>query len=299
MRNGTFSGCSEEIKRCKKLYKEFGEAEVFLTGICKEADQYFQKNPVDVIPLFDAEEAENKIRSGNSIKLNPPLVKKQFGELFKKATEVMTQVNKELKHTAKTLDDKLEQFLKASSDELSKEDVYNFRDSLIKETVLEKDMATFLFSFLLSSFYRQQLDSIKEVIRTDLWEGGECPLCGERPHFALLTSDSGAKQLECWLCGTEWIHTRVKCPFCDNEDHEKLGYFTIEDSEICRVNVCNSCCQYYKVFDARKFHVGEEVVLTIHNLATLDYDLLARQEGYLPGSGLEWVNDSEVSDRQD
>ena len=170
---------------------------------------------------------------------------------------------------------------------------------MIKETVLEQDLATFLFPLMLSSLYRQYLQSSAEVLRTDLWEGGDCPLCGEKPHFGMLRPEDGAKQLECWLCGTRWVHTRIKCPFCNNEEQESLGYFTIEGNDICRVNFCKSCSHYYKIFDARKFQTDGDLILTVHNLATLDYDLKAREEGFTPGSGLEWVNEMEIANRQD
>ncbi len=291
--------CEKEIKRCSRIYKGFRDAEPFIGAVCKSVSSFFQENPVTLLLVFDAEEAEDQIRAGNSIGLNPPLVTEDVVELLKRISKAVAKTNPKLKGTVKILNERFDNFLSDSPAEVSKEDVLNLRDSLIKETVLEKDLATFLFSILLSSFYRQQLKSIVEVLRTDLWEGGNCPLCGEKPHFGMLKPDDGAKQLECWLCGTEWLHTRIKCPFCNNEEQEELGYFTAEDSELCRVNFCQSCCHYYKIFDLRKYIEDGEVVLTIHNLASLSYDLLAGQEGFSSGSGLQWVNDNEVSDKKD
>ncbi len=289
-----------ELKKCERLYPGFSDAVPFIKGVYDAADKYLKANPVKPVAVFDVEEAEEKARSGETINLNPNIDTGEAVGLLKALSGAIVKANPGLKETAKELNRKSEHFLENSPPEIGKADLIEFRDSLIKEAVLEKDLATFLFSFLLSSFYRQQLNSISEVLRTDLWEGGNCPLCGEEPHYGMLTPEDGAKQLECWLCGTEWLHTRIKCPFCDNEDHEKLGYFTADDSEICRVNYCQSCCQYYKVFDARKFHADGKIVLAIHNLATLAYDLLARKEGFTPGSRLEWVNDNELekSDRQ-
>ncbi len=289
----------EEIKRCTRLYGSFNDAELFIRAVYSAAEDYFKSNPLDVVPHFDAEEAEKMIRAGKCINLNPSLDTSAVAGLLKSLNESLLKVNPQLKSTVKELELKLEQFLSNFADKVNKENVLELRDSLIKETALEKDLATFLFSFLLSSLYRQQLYSISEVLRTDLWEGGNCPLCGEKPHYGYLAEESGRKILECWLCGTEWEHSRIKCPYCDNSDHEKLGYFTIEDNEICRVNFCQVCCQYCKLFDARKFHADGKVVLAIHNLATLAHDLAARKEGFLPGSKLEWVNDNEVTDRQD
>ncbi len=288
-----------ELKRCERLYTGFSDAVPFIKAAYSTADEYFKDNQIQPLAVFDAEKAEQQTRSGESVCLNPPLEAKEVVGLLKALSNAIVKGNPKLKGTAKELNRRGDLFLEKSSQEVSKNEIIELRDYLIKEAVLEKDLATFLFSFLLSSFYRQRLNSINEVIRTDLWEGGNCPLCGEKPHYGMLTPEDGAKQLQCWLCGTEWFHTRIKCPFCDNEDHEKLGYFTVEDSDLCRVNHCQSCCQYYKVFDARKFHADGEIILAIHNLATLVYDLAARNEGFTPGSDLEWVNDQEVSDRQD
>ncbi|MFO7951829.1 MAG: formate dehydrogenase accessory protein FdhE [Bacillota bacterium] len=289
----------EEIKRCTRLYGSFGDAEPFVRAVYSAAEDFFKNNSLDVVPHFDADEAEKMIRAGRCINLNPPMDTTLVTSFLKKMNESLLKVNPQLKDTVKELEQKYEQFLNRFPDEVSKENVIELRDYLIKETGLEKDLATFLFSFLLSSMYRPQLYSISEVLRTDLWERGDCPLCGEKPHFGYLTQESGKKMLVCWLCGTEWLHTRIKCPYCDNEDHEKLGYFTVEDSEICRVNFCQVCYQYYKIFDARRLNADGIKDLSIHNLATVSQDLLARQEGFLPGSGMEWVNDTEVPDRQD
>ena len=290
----------EEIKRCKRLYKGFSEAEPFIEAVCDAVERFFKDNAVEVLPVFDAGEAEEKMRKGESVRIATSMDPVIAIGLLKAISKATTKANPDLKNTLKELNSRYDEFLAAHTGQVTKDDLTSLRDSLIKDNVLEKDLATFLFSFLLSSLYRQQLDSIIEVLRTDLWEGGDCPLCGVKPHYGLLTQEEGKKQLDCWLCGTVWEHTRIKCPFCNNSDHERLGYFTLEDNENCRVNFCQDCCQYYKIFDTRKFHADGKVVLSIHNLATLNLDLVARKEGFTPGSRLEWVNDSELekSDRQ-
>ncbi len=293
--------CEREIERCERIYKSLNEAKPFLKAVFRELCSYFAKNRVELIPVFDAEKAEQEIRAGRTLALAPQIETETFVNLLKKVGEAVRKVNPALKGTVKELNKLLDRFRVESPAELTRERINALQEQLIKETVLEQDLATFLFSITLSFFYRQHLESIIGVLRTDLWEGGDCPTCGELPHYGVLREDDGAKELECWLCGTRWVHTRIKCPFCDNEEQEELGYFTVEDSEICRVNYCRSCCHYYKLFDLRTFHTDGQTLLPIHNLATLTFDLLARQEGFSSGSGLEWVNDSEVeaSDRQD
>ena len=299
MGKSVLKGYEQEIKQCIRLYAGFSESEHLAAAVSSAIQDYFKDNPLAPLPEIDLENSTELIRAGKSINLNPNLKTEAVVGLLKRINNSLLKANPQLRETIGILNDAFDQFLSEFPDEVSKKEIIELRDSLLEETVLEQDLATFLFSLLLSSFYRQHLKTSSEVLRTDLWEGGDCPLCGEKPHFGLLRTEDGAKQLECWLCGTSWVHTRIKCPFCDNTEQEDLGYFTAEENEVCRVNFCKKCCQYYKIFDARKIQADGEINLTIHNIATLAYDLLARQEGFKPGSGLEWINESEVTERQD
>lgn len=294
-----YNNCMAEIERCTKLYSNFKDAEPFISGIHKAAYQFFKDNEVLPLSTYDPDKSTEMMKSQESLALNPVIKTADFVELFRSLGKVMQKTNPGLKATVRSLNKMLDQLLSNSEAEIGKAEIFDFRDSLIKEGVLQQDMATFLFSFVLSSFYRQYLKTTAEVLRTDFWERGDCPLCGEKPHYGRLRPDDGAKQLECWLCGARWLHTRIKCPYCDNTDVETLGYFTAEDNEKVRVNYCQQCCLYHKIIDARKFRVDGELELSIHNLASLDYDFLARREGYSPGSGLEWVNREEIEEAQD
>ncbi len=294
-----YNSCQEEINRCVKLYKDFKDAATFIDAVCAEAAKFFEENPVTPVPALDEDMATARMRAGNSLEMTPKLKTGDVVNLLKRLNDAVIKANPGLKKTMKQVNESLNSFLADSAEEVKKEEVFALRDSLIEETELEDDLATFLFSFMLTSFYRQYLKSFYEVLRTDLWEGGDCPLCGELPHYGQLRPDNGAKQFECWLCGIEWVHTRIKCPFCGNAERDDLGYFTIEGDDKVRVNYCKKCCQYYKLIDARKFHADGELVLAIHNLASLTHDLLAKQEGFTPGSGLEWVNKDETTDDQD
>ena len=290
----------EELDRCERLYSNFNEARPFIKAVFKSVYNYFESNPVTPIPAVEEDKATDMIRNGESLELNPEIETRIVVDLLLSISEPMMEANPKLKKTVQQLKEHLEQFSADAPALINKEKVKSLQTLLIKETVLEQDMGTFLFSIMLSSLYRQHLYKTAEVLRTDLWEGGNCPLCGEKPHFGMLRPEDGAKQLECWLCGTRWLHTRIKCPYCNNEEQEDLGYFTVENQEICRINYCQRCCQYYKIIDARKFSGNSvDVALVIHNLATLSHDLLARQEGFKPGSGLEWVNENEIADRED
>jgi formate dehydrogenase maturation protein FdhE len=297
------AGYKQEIERCSKLYENFAEGAGFIGAVFEALEDYLKEQADYVHPveehLQDLEELKAKMRLDQSIRFRPEVDTGLFVALFKLVCAETVKVNPELKQVISQVVAKCEDYFSGYEDSVTLENVLEFNKMLVKETAMERDMATFLFSIVLSSIYRRQLENISEVLRTDLYGGGDCPLCGEKPHYGMLRAEDGAKQLECWLCGTSWVHTRVKCPYCNNEDREELGYFTVEGSDICRVNYCRSCCRYYKIFDARQLGADRDLILAIHHLASLDYDFLAGKEGFTSGSGLEWVNESELSDRKD
>lgn len=287
----------KDLKRCTRLYEGFADAAPFVDAVYECVYMFFEDRPVTPKPTVDPEDATHMLKDGRSLEVNPALGTRDVVELLQRMSEALVKANPELKRTASLLRENLEQFLLNSPDEVNMEDMWDLSDRLVRKGELEQDLATFLFSMTLSSFYRRQLRLTAETLRTNLWEGGSCPLCGEKPHYGLLRPEDGAKELECWLCGTRWVHTRIKCPFCNNEEQDDLGYFTVENREICRVSFCQRCRRYLKIIDARRFDAKGDIVLAIHNLASLSCDLLARQEGFAPGSGLQWVNSTELTDR--
>jgi FdhE protein len=72
---------------------------------------------------------------------------------------------------------------------------------------------------------------------------------------------------------------RIKCPFCGNEEQQTLAYFTVEDDEMHRVDVCNACKRYIKTVDFRT--AKDEANLEVEAIATLHLDMLASEEGYV------------------
>jgi formate dehydrogenase maturation protein FdhE len=296
-------GYEQEVTRSKKLYDDFSDGADYVESIFRVLDRYFSKNLTTLVPaelpISQAEEATDLMRKDQSLHFKPDLETNLFVNLFNIVCKETAKNNPALKSVFNEIQDKTDSYFADKQALISFDEIDKFRQLLIEERAIENDMATFLFSIVLSSIYRRQLESIAEVLRTDLYEGGDCPLCGEKPHYGMLRAEDGAKQLECWLCGTRWVHTRVKCPYCCNEEREELGYFTVEGKEICRVNYCRACSSYCKIFDLRQLNMDGDLVLAIHNLATLNHDLLAGKEGFKPGSGLLWVNAVDLEDEKD
>jgi len=139
-----------------------------------------------------------------------------------------------------------------------------------------------LLGFLVEESLRPALEVLSEkyrsIIAASKWTEGYCPICGREPKISELKGEGGQRFLFCGQCGFEWRFKRIRCPFCGNEDQQTLAYFTIENEEKYRVDVCNVCNKYIKAVDFRK--AEKEPNLDVEDIATLHLDILADEEGY-------------------
>ncbi len=152
-----------------------------------------------------------------------------------------------------------------------------------EETSDEQEEGVFdLLGFLVEESLRPALEILSEkygdVIAASKWAEGYCPICGREPKISELKGEGGQRFLFCGQCGFEWRFKRIRCPFCGNEDQQTLAYFTIENEEKYRVDVCNVCNKYIKAVDFRK--AEKEPNLDVEDIATLHLDILADEEGY-------------------
>ncbi|MBE9546298.1 MAG: formate dehydrogenase accessory protein FdhE [Proteobacteria bacterium] len=140
-----------------------------------------------------------------------------------------------------------------------------------------------LIELFLEESLRPALEVLAEkygkAIAKSEWSEGYCPICGKDPRIGELKEEEGRRFLFCNQCGFEWNFMRIKCPFCGNEEQQTLAYFTVEEDERYRVDVCNVCKRYIKTVDFRS--TKEEANLDIEAIATLHLDMLANEEGYL------------------
>jgi FdhE protein len=151
-----------------------------------------------------------------------------------------------------------------------------------EETEDVEDEAFDLVDMFLEESLRPALEMVAEkfgpVIAKYKWDEGYCPVCGKEPKIGEIKEEEGVRYLFCNQCGIEWPYQRIKCPFCGNEEQQTLAYFTVEDDERYRVDVCNECKRYIKIVDFRE--MKEDANLDIEDIATLHLDILANEEGY-------------------
>jgi FdhE protein len=139
-----------------------------------------------------------------------------------------------------------------------------------------------LVELFIEESLRPALEKVTELygdtVRRSEWSEGYCPICGREPKIGEIREDEGTRYLFCNQCGFEWGYRRIKCPFCGNEEQQTLAYFTIEEDERYRVDVCNECKRYIKIIDFRS--TKEKADLDVEDNATLHLDMLANDEGY-------------------
>ena len=122
------------------------------------------------------------------------------------------------------------------------------------------------------------------------WWEGYCPLCGAWPVVAEYTGLERKRQLRCGRCGTGWAIPLLRCVFCDETQHDNLGYLTPEAGDQARkIEVCHTCKGYLKGFTTVRPLAPWAILLD--DLTTVPLDVAALERGYhrpeRPGYALE------------
>lgn len=105
------------------------------------------------------------------------------------------------------------------------------------------------------------------------WTYGHCPVCGSAPKLADLSGEGGKCRLHCSLCEADWYYARMRCPFCENDNHEELSYLRAENEEGLRVDLCSRCGHYLKTIDLRE--LTGPIILPLDDVATWHLDIIA------------------------
>jgi len=124
------------------------------------------------------------------------------------------------------------------------------------------------------------------------WWEGYCPVCGAWPVVAEYTGLERKRQLRCGRCGAGWAIPTLRCVFCDETDHEHLGYLTPDGAggeQMRKVEVCNTCKGYLKALTTVRPLAPWAILLD--DLITVPLDVAAFERGFQrperPGYALE------------
>jgi FdhE protein len=88
-------------------------------------------------------------------------------------------------------------------------------------------------------------------------------------------AEGRGRQLACGCCRTRWAFKRVACPFCGNEDANRLGVLELDQEPELRLDVCEECKGYVKTYTGTR-----DLELVLSDWPTLHLDVLARDRGY-------------------
>ena len=122
------------------------------------------------------------------------------------------------------------------------------------------------------------------------WREGFCPLCGAWPALAEARGLERSRRLRCARCGGDWDTDWLRCPYCRNREHARLGSLVTGAAlDTLKLETCEACHGYVKTLTTLQATPPEGVALL--DLATVELDLAGIEHGYgrphAPGHALE------------
>jgi FdhE protein len=277
------NGVEKIKKRVASMVKErpsHKEVLEFFRDVVTE--QYTIGSKVKTAPLeINEEDLKAKVIEGfplvekKALTLDVPSATRLFKRLCKilnrnkKASHDTEQITRALRNKEIDL---LELFEQTDSDN------GKYIATLSKKLGVKEDVLAFLARNSIKPIFEAYAKELGNYVDQERWWKGYCPICGSEPFMAEL-KEEGARFLVCSSCSFEWRFNRLKCPFCENDNHEKLRYFYAEkEGKAYRIDVCEKCKRYIKTIDTNE--LGEGVIPVIEDAGTLFLDVLARNEGF-------------------
>ena len=117
------------------------------------------------------------------------------------------------------------------------------------------------------------------------WPFGHCPVCGAWPVLAEVRGVEQARRLRCGRCGADWAGEWLRCTFCGEREHTRLGTL-VGESELAsaKVDTCAICRGYLKT--TTTLRPAAPLELSVVDLETIELDLVARERGFARPQGL-------------
>ncbi|MEO8090743.1 MAG: formate dehydrogenase accessory protein FdhE [Gemmatimonadales bacterium] len=128
------------------------------------------------------------------------------------------------------------------------------------------------------------------------WTHGYCPICGSWPLLGEFRSLDRTRRLRCGRCAGDWRINWLRCPYCGERDHERLGSLVLEDKlETLTVETCLHCSGYLKSVTTLQAIPPFELLLW--DLETVELDIAALDRGYARPESVGFPLDVRVTAR--
>lgn len=78
-----------------------------------------------------------------------------------------------------------------------------------------------------------------------------CPMCDGLPQGTVLRpeGDGASRWLFCSFCLHEWLYRRIVCPWCGEENKERLPRYSCKECPHVHIEACDTCKRYLKAVD--------------------------------------------------
>jgi FdhE protein len=104
-------------------------------------------------------------------------------------------------------------------------------------------------------------------------------VCGAWPAIVELRGIQRERRMRCGCCGSDWLLPVLRCAFCNETDHQKLGSLLSDGSaQHVRIETCATCRGYLKSVTTLGALPFTE--LAARDLSTVTFDLVAQDRGF-------------------
>lgn len=111
------------------------------------------------------------------------------------------------------------------------------------------------------------------------WPHGYCPICAGGPVLVEHRGLDRSRWARCGRCGGAWEVEWLRCIYCGERGHERLGSLVPEDGgDVLKIETCASCRGYVKSMATLLPIPPFELLL--RDLETVELDLVALDRGY-------------------
>jgi FdhE protein len=125
------------------------------------------------------------------------------------------------------------------------------------------------------------------------WQRGYCPVCGAWPAMVEMRGIQRERRMRCGCCGSDWQLPVLRCAFCDEVDHRKLGFLLADEGDQhVRVETCSTCRGYLKSLSA--LSALPFTSLVSKDMSTVSFDLIAQDRGYSRPARPAWPLQVEI-----
>jgi len=268
----------EQISRLKEQRPAYKEILNFYEKIVEEQERV--RPSINITPLKIKDDLKAlQMKEGFPLinKEDFPLDLASSIELFQSLCQIGKEATSMMREDVQKIEDAIKDGKLYLDELLRKHSNPDYQNKIIEEMKINRMILNYLIHMSIQLSIHANVEKLKGHVDLKNWLKGYCPICGSYPQMSLLKGE-GQRFYLCSFCGFEWPGERLKCPFCENKDHESLHYFYEEGKEIYRVDVCDKCKQYIKTVDSRK--IDYEPDLNLEDIATIHLDILASEKGF-------------------